>query len=427
MTSMAVEASRHPEVLADLSDAELLKLEHDWNFWARPNQKEPEAFKAGIMLIWLLLAGRGFGKTRVGAETTNDRVERGASGTIALVAPTAADARDVMIEGPSGIVTVAKPWFKPVYQSSKRRVTWPNGATATIFSAEDPDQLRGPQHDLAWCDELAAWPHLTQQDVWDNLMFGLRMGSAQCIITTTPRPIKIIRDLMKKPSTYITRGSTYENLGNLSRTFREQIVQTYEGTRLGRQELHAEILNDTPGALWTEDNLNEYRVKSLPERGLKRVAVAVDPAGSREGHEVGITAGGISYDGQGYLLGDYSLRGSPAEWGEAVLKAYDKHEADAIVVETNFGGEMVAQVIHGLRPSAPVVEVRAARGKTVRAQPVSMLNERGLIHHVGQYPILEDQLTTWLVEEGPNDRLDAYVWLWTYLLPSQVRGKIWFA
>lgn len=424
--SLAQRIAQNPSLLDGLSNEDLLKLEYDWKFWARPNQMEPEEFVSGLYLIWMLLAGRGFGKSRTGAETTNDRVEHGRASRIALVAPSAADARDVMIEGPSGIVTTSKPWFKAIYQPSKRRVTWPNGAVATIYSAEDPDQLRGPQHDFAWCDELAAWPHLTMQETWDNLMFGLRMGAAQCVITTTPRPIKIIRDLIKRSTTYVTRGSTYENLGNLSATFREQIVETYAGTRLGRQELLAEILDDTPGALWTWPMLDQYRIKPGDTPPLKRKAIAVDPAGSREGHEVGICAGGIAYDGQGYLTGDYSLHGSPDEWGQRVIYAYDHEEADVIVVENNFGGEMVANVVRNIRPNAPIKEVRASRGKSVRAEPVSMLNERGLIHHAGSFSVLEDQLTTWLVEDGPNDRMDAYVWLWTELMPGRVKGHVWF-
>lgn len=424
MTSLAYEASRRPEVLKDLSDEDMLKLEYDWQFWARPNQLEPQGFIEGMFHIWMLMAGRGFGKTRVGSETVNKRVEENRARFVGLVAPTAADARDVMVEGPSGIVTVSKPWFKAKYYPSKRKIEWPNGAEAHLYSAEDPDQLRGPQHDLAWCDELAAWPHLVQQEVWDNLMFGLRQGAAQAIITTTPRPIKLVRDLVKRPTTYVTKGSTYENLGNLSDVFRSEVVTRYEGTRLGRQELYAEILDDTPGALWTWPMLDSNRVREAPP--LKQVGIAVDPAGSREGHEIGIMAGGCSYDGQGYLLGDYSLHGTPDQWGNAVLRAFDRHEADVIIVETNFGGEMVANVIRQLRPSAPIQEVRASRGKTVRAQPVSMLNERNLIHHVGSFSLLEDQLTTWLVEEGPNDRMDAYVWLWSYLMPAHVRGRMWF-
>lgn len=381
----------------------------------------------------MFLAGYGMIPThnsRCGAETTNDRVENKRAGFIGLVAPSAADARDIMIEGPSGIVTRSKPWFKAVYHPSKRSVTWPNGAKATVYSAEDPDQLRGPQHDWIWFDELAAYPHLTIQSVWDNAMFGLRMGAAQCMITTTPRPIKILRELVKKAkeerTVHITKGSTYENLSNLSATFRDQVVTSYEGTRLGRQELHAEILDDVPNALWTWLMLDGTRIMPINQPAMHRIVVAVDPAGSRNGHEIGIIVAGIAYDGQGYVLDDLSLQGSPDIWGNTVIAAYDKYEADCIVIENNFGGEMVSNVIHNIRSTAPVREVRASRGKAIRAEPVSMLYERGLVHHVGSFPTLEDQLTTWLSEEGPNDRVDALVWAFTDLMPGQVKGRVWF-
>lgn len=424
--SIALQVARNPNALEGLSDEELLRLEYDWNFWGRPNQFEPQEFIDAQYQIWLILSGRGWGKSRTGAETTNRRVREGRARNIGLIATSAADARDVMVLGQSGIIETSPPWFKAIYHPSRRSVEWPNGAKATLYSAEDPDQLRGPQHDWIWMDELAAWPHLNIQPAWDNAMFGLRQGLAQAMVTTTPRPIEIIRELVKKPSTYITRGSTYENLINLSPIFREEVVATYEGTRLGRQELHAEILTDNPDALWTATNLDACRIQRDQLPILKFKAVAVDPAGSRKGHEVGIVAGGVAFDGQGYLTRDASMNGTPNEWGQAVLNLYDEEECDVIVVENNFGGEMVANTIRNLRPEAPIIEVRASRGKQIRAQPVSLLNERGLIHHVGYFDKLEDQLVTWLVEEGPNDRLDAYVWLFTHLMASKIKGRIWF-
>lgn len=425
--SLAMYIADHPELLKDFSDEEILKLEYDWEgFWARPNQLEPEEIITSEKQIWLVLSGRGFGKTRMGSETTNKRVKDGRARNIGLIAASAADARDTMVLGQSGIVETSPPWFKAVYHSSKRSVEWPNGAVAHLYSAEDPDQLRGPQHDWVWCDELAAWPHLNIQPAWDNMIFGLRQGKAQCMVTTTPRPIEIVRNLIIKPSAHITRGSTYENLANLATTFREEVVAAYEGTRLGRQELYAEILTDNPDALWTAENLDKCRVRIEDLPVLKRKAVAVDPAGSRKGHEVGIVAGGIAFDGQGYLTRDESMNGTPNEWALKVLQVYDEEEADVIVIENNFGGEMVSSAIRAIRPEAPIVEVRASRGKQIRAQPVSLLNERGLIHHVGYFSKLEDQLTTWLIEEGPNDRLDAYVWLWTHLMSGIVKGRVWF-
>lgn len=426
MTSLALEAARNPSILEGLSDEELLKLEYDWAFWARENQLEPEEFVSGIYNIWLVLSGRGFGKTRIGAETTNKRVKAGSAKNIGLIAASAADARDTMVLGQSGLVEVSPPWFRPVYHPSKRSVEWPNGAVAHLYSAEDPDQLRGPQHDWVWMDEIAAWARNNIQETWDNAMFGLRQGLAQAIVTSTPRPIEIIRDLNGRPNVYVTRGSTYENIMNLAPSFRDEVVRTYEGTRLGRQELYGEILTDNPDALWTSENLDLNRILREDMPVLKRKAVAVDPAGSRKGHEVGIVAGGIAFDGQGYLTKDASMNGTPNQWGTRVLEVYDEEECDIIVIENNFGGEMVTNTIRNLRPEAPIIEVRASRGKQIRAQPVSLLNERNLIHHVGYFPKLEDQLVTWLIEEGPNDRLDAYVWLWTHLMASQVKGRIWF-
>lgn len=449
MVSLAYEAAQHPEVLKGLSDEEVLKLEYDWRFWARPNQLEPDEFRNGLTQIWLILAGRGWGKTKTGGETVNERVRTGRAGRIALVAPTAADARDVMIEGPAGIVTTSPPWFRARYMPSKRKVIWPNGAEALLFSAEDPDQLRGPQHDLAWCDELAAWPRLVQQEVWDNLMFGLRIGAAQCIITTTPRPIPLLRDLIKRGTVSITKASTYENLVNLSKSYRATVVDQYEGTRLGRQELHAEILDDTPGALWTFTTLDNNRIKPKDLPPLKRIGVAIDPMGAaafeaarlrragdsqkEQAHEVGILVGGVGYDDQGYLLADYSGIWTPREWTDKAIDAYDMHMADVIVAETNYGGEMVEQVIRDAQmlrhPGSMQLNfksVKASRGKAIRAEPVAALDERGLLHLVGSFDRLEMQLTSWVPEDGPNDRLDAYVWLWTYLMSGKRRGKVWF-
>lgn len=427
MTSLAYEASKNPHILEGFSEADLLKLEYDWGFWARPDQIEPIEFVEQEYLAWLILAGRGWGKSKTGAETTNNRVKNGTASRIGLIAPSAADARDVMVEGPSGIVTISPPWFKAKFEPSKRRVIWPNGATATIYSAEDPDQLRGPQHDWIWMDELAAWPHLTMQEVFDNAMFGLRQGRAQYMVTTTPRPIELVRNLVKRDSVYVTKGSTYDNLHNLSTSFREQVVTQYEGTRLGRQELNAEILDDNPDALWTIAMIEDNRIKPTEVPPLKRIGIAVDPMGSRKGHEIGIVAGGIAYDGQGYLLRDASASGvKPAEWGKIVCDLYHELEADFVVMENNFGGDMVANVIINIDPTIPIKEVRASRGKTVRAEPVSMLYERGVIHHAGMFSKLEDQLTTYLPEEGANDRLDANVWLWTYLRPARVKGAVWF-
>ncbi|HEY0838862.1 MAG TPA: terminase family protein, partial [Vulgatibacter sp.] len=269
---LSLEPAVRAEVLAGLSDEHAAALLYDWRgLWARDPQVTPQ----GEWRTWLLLAGRGFGKTRVGAEWVREQVESGKARRIALVARSAADIRDVMVEGESGILAVSPPWNKPKYEPSKRRLTWPNGAIATTYSADEPNLLRGPQHDAAWADERAAWRY---DDAWDQLMFGLRLGSdPRCVVTTTPRPTKAIKELIADSGTFVTRGSTYDNRANLAKAFLEKIVKKYEGTRLGRQELNAEILEDTEGALWTMALIEASRVAEAPA-GLVRIVVGVDPA-----------------------------------------------------------------------------------------------------------------------------------------------------
>ncbi len=368
---------------------------------------------AGNWTTWLILAGRGWGKTRTGAEAVRQAVKDGRR-RIALVAPTAADGRDVMVEGESGLLSVGPESERPNYEPSKRRLTWPNGAIATIYSAEDPDQLRGPGHDFAWCDELAAWkrPHET----WDMLLFGLRQGTnPQAVVTTTPRPIKEIRDLLLDPTCVVTRGSTYENRANLAPAFFSQIVRRYEGTRLGRQELEAEVLSDTPGALWKLDLIDLSRVAGHPE--LIRVVVGVDPAASSNdsSDETGIVVAGIGVDGHGYVLDDVTLRGTPGEWAGAAVRAYRATQADRIVGEVNNGGEMVGFTILTVDPNVSYKAVHASRGKQTRAEPIASLYEQGRIHHVGTLPALEDQMTTWIPGMRSPDRMDALVWALTEL------------
>jgi phage terminase large subunit-like protein len=321
-----------------------------------------------------VLAGRGFGKTRCGAEWVRANVcgatplAAGAHRRVALVAETAADARDIMVEGESGLLAVHPKTFRPNYEPSKRRLTWPNGATATLFNAVEPDQLRGPQHDLAWADELAKWRYA--QATWDQMQFGLRLGARprQCV-TTTPRPIKTLKTILEDPNTVITRGASYDNFANLAPAFIERIVRRYEGTRLGRQELNGEILEDTPGALWTRAMIEALRVEEAPE--LVRVIVAIDPAASSnaESDETGIVVAGLGADGHGYVLEDLSLRGTPDAWGRAAVAAYGRWHADRIVGEVNNGGEMIEHVIRTVDPTASYRAVRASRGKAVRAEP----------------------------------------------------------
>ncbi len=408
--------------MSSLSPEAKAKLQYDWRFWARPNQIAPE----GDWATWLILAGRGFGKTRTGAETIREWVcgptplSAGRCSRIALVAETAADARDVMVEGESGIMAVSPPDFRPTYQPSLRRLTWPNGAIATLYNATEPDQLRGPQHDGAWCDELAKWRYC--QETWDQLQFGLRLGDyPRVIITTTPRPLPLIRKLVNDPKVATTRGATWDNAANMPESFIREIEDKYAGTRLGRQELEGEILEDIPGALWTRESIDNHRLKDVPQ-DLERIVVAVDPAASAEegSDETGIVVVGLGRDkdgyARGYVLEDGTIKGSPEEWAKKAIFLYRKHQADRIIAEKNNGGDMVASVIKAVDRAVPLTLVHASRGKYVRAEPISALYEQGRIHHVGRFDQLEDQMCLFSVDnfKSPNmgspDRVDALVW-----------------
>jgi phage terminase large subunit-like protein len=404
---------------AQLVDA----LENSWLAVARPNQLPPP----GDWQIWLLLAGRGFGKTRTLAEWVCDQVTLGRAARIALVAATAADARDVLVEGESGILAVAPRWFRPIYESSKRRLTWPNGAIATTFSAEEPERLRGPQHDAAVCDELGAW---SRPETWDMLQFGLRLGQKpRCLVATTPRPTKLIRELLAREGrdVVVTRGSTYENRANLAPGFFDQVIGKYEGTRLGRQELNAELLEDTPGALWSHGIIDAARQAAAPN--LARIVVAIDPAmtSGEDADETGILVVGKDHQGHGYVLADVSGRYQPIEWAKIAIAAYRTHHADRIVAERNNGGDMVEATIRMVDPNVPVTTVWASRGKVTRAEPISALYEQGRMHHVGGFPQLEDQMTNFTSDFDRQkagyspDRLDALVFASTELLVEQMK------
>ena len=360
-----------------LSPIEKRALEFEWrNFWARPQQLAPK----GDWVYWLVLAGRGFGKTRTGAEWVREIVGPANSRSdarIALVGRTAADVRDVMVCGESGILAVSPPWNRPEWQSSKRRLIWPNGAIATTYSAEKPDQLRGPQHSAAWCDEVAAWQY---SDSWDQLNLGLRLGSTpKCIVTTTPRPIPLMRDLVANPLTVITKGSTYDNRANLAKAFINQIIQKFDGSRLGRQELFAEMLDDVEGALWSYKRLDELRVRHIPEN-LVRIVVALDPSVSAngDGDECGIIVAGLGQDGHGYILQDASGRHLPHVWAKEAIHLYDKWKADRIIAEVNQGGALVENTLRTLNSRISYKAVHASVGKRARAEPVSALYEQCL-------------------------------------------------
>ncbi|MBR1238178.1 DNA-packaging protein [Bradyrhizobium sp. AUGA SZCCT0182] len=391
-----------------------------WRAKARPSQLPPDGDWNG----WLVMAGRGFGKTRTGAEWVKEEVEAGRARRVAMIAPTAADARDTMVEGESGILSISSDWCRPVYEPSKRKLTWPNGAVAHTFSSEEADRLRGPQFDLAWADELAAWNDPLA--AWSMLQFGLRLGRRpRWIATTTPRPLKLIKELLDREGrdVVVTRGSTFENEANLAKPFLDAIRARYEGTRLGRQELNAELLVDIQGALWTRDMIERARFKG-PVPDLRRVVVAIDPSGTRGqsdgGDSIGIVVAGIGVDKLGYILADRTCKLSPDGWGKVAVKAYREFKADRIIAERNFGGAMVEHVIRTVDPGVAYRDVTASRGKIARAEPVAALYEQGRVRHAADFPDLEDQLCAMTGDgyggDGSPDRADALVWALSELM-----------
>ena len=418
--------AQQKKFLGKLTELQCDLLARDWKYWARQEQLPPP----GEWRIWLLLAGRGFGKTRTGAEYVHDRVNHHGHRRVALVAATAADARDVMVEGESGLLAIGLEAERPVYEPSKRRLTWPNGAIATTYSADEPERLRGPQHDLAWCDEIATWRY---PEAWDMLMFGLRLGTdPRVVVTTTPRPVRIIRELLADPTTVVVRGSTYANRHNLAPAFLQQIIRKYEGTRLGRQELDAEVLEDVPGALWNRARLEELRwpaYSSVPE--LVRIVVAIDPAVSsgEDSDETGIIVAGKDAEGHGYVLDDSSGHYTPTDWAKTAIALYRKHKADRIVAEVNNGGDMVEATLRMVDKNISFKAVHASRGKVIRAEPVAALYEQGRMHHVGTFPTLEDQMCAFTTDldrvaagQSP-DRVDALVWAFSDLLVAPMPGE----
>ena len=407
--------------MTDLRGGDAEAALHMWPLWARDNQMPPP----GDWSVWMLLAGRGFGKTRTGAEWVRSRVELGISGRIALVARTPADIRDVMIEGESGLLSVCPSWNRPKYEHTKRRLTWPNGAVALAFSSHEPDQLRGEQFNTAWCDELASWEY--PRETWDTLAFGLRSGMMpQCVVTTTPRPIDLLRELVEYDEVHVTRGSTYDNRQFLAPSFIRHIERRYEGTDTGRQEIFAELLEEAEGALWRRDWIGH--VETPPE--LNRIVVAIDPAMSSrpDSDETGIIVAGTDKELQGYVLEDASGRMSPDEWARRAIGLYDRYSASRIIGEKNNGGDLVGSVLKtasGGR-TLPLRLVTASVGKYARAEPVAALYQQGRVSHVGSLPKLEDQLCNW--EPGSSaspDRMDALVWALSDLITDRRITKIW--
>jgi phage terminase large subunit-like protein len=405
--------SQRATIFRGLSESDLAKLEHDWRFWARPEQLAPE----GDWSVWIALAGRGFGKTEAGAQWVRQREAAGAR-SIALVAETQKDLEEVMVPRLLSIYPADQApsvRFRPV------RITWPSGAVALGYNGTEPNQLRGPEFDTAWVDELAKYRYA--RETWDMLQFTMRSGDdPRVFVTTTPRPIPVIKEIVADPGTVISKGSTFDNAANLPKQFLDRLKKRYGGTRLGRQELNAEILDDLPGALWTRAMIDDKRIQEAPD--MRRIVVAVDPSGTAgsedDGDSIGIVIAGQGIDGRGYVLGDWTCKLSPDGWGKRAVQAYHKFGADRIIAERNFGGAMVEHVIRTVDKSASYKEVTASRGKVARAEPIAALYEQGRVSHVGGLPELEDQMCQigpeGFIGEGSPDRADALVWALSELM-----------
>ena len=386
---------------------EIKALETEWALHARPEQLIPK----GDWSTWLIMTGRGWGKTRTGSEAVIEAVRYGGVSRVHLIGRTVGDVRSVMIDGESGIVNCSPDDFRPLYEPSKRLITWPNGAQALTFSSDAPEMLRGPQCELIWSDEVGAWNRGGY--TWSMAMFGLRLGKhPRAIITTTPRPKKFLRKIASNPRTVVTRGSTKENRANLSPVFIEQIFDEYGGTSMGRQELDGELLDEMPGAIFTRKAIDESRRSNVPD--LVRIVVAVDPAvtAHERSHESGLVVCGIDEDGHFYILDDASAVAPPDQIMGLAVKLYHQHTADCVVVEVNQGGDLWRKIINQIDPTVAIQEVRASKGKFTRAQPVAARFEQGRAHFAKSMPELEDQLCNFVPGAGDNDddRLDAMVW-----------------
>lgn len=412
------------EEVASLSTDELAAMAARlaWIQTARPKQLPPEEY-----FVWMLMAGRGSGKTRSGAEDIWWPASRSEE-RVAIIAPTLADVRKTCFEGESGLLAVVPKRLVRSYNRTSAEMWLTNGSYFVGYSSEEPERLRGPQHHRAWCDELAAWKYL--EDTWDMLMFGLRLGAdPRVIVTTTPKPVGLIRRLLKEKDTILSRESTFANRGNLPEKVLAKLTEKYEGTRLGRQELHAEVLDDNPYALWNQDMLDKTRLKASEVPDLRRILVSVDPpvTSGEDADECGITAGGRFSDEQGKLHAvithDWSVQGkSPHGWASRAISLYHHTMADGIVVEVNQGGDMVKSTLHQVDANVPIIEVRATRGKVVRAEPIAALYEQGRAHHAGHLPKLEDQMCDFTTDFDKDkmgyspDRVDSLVWLVTALI-----------
>ncbi|MBI1257594.1 MAG: ATP-binding protein [Chloroflexi bacterium] len=396
-----------------MTEEQRIQLGHDWELWAREGQLPPK----GDWRIWLIMAGRGWGKTIAITEWAIEQARAMPKSRGALVAPTEADARSVLVEGESGILTVSSPQFMPYFEPSLHRLTFPNGSTAQLFSAEEPNRLRGPQHHWAIADEIAIWQYA---ETLDMLLLGLRLGeNPRLAIATTPRPIPLIKRLLKDPTVTVVRGSTYENRSNLAPAFFDEIISRYAGTRIGRQEIDGALLDDARGGLFRFSYIESARVGFAPD--LERIVVAVDPAvtSNEDSDETGIIVAGLDIDGHGYVLDDLSLKGSPGEWARTAVEAYHAWSADRIVAEVNNGGDLVKYTVATIDPLVPFTAVRASRGKIARAEPVAALYEQGKIHHVDVFRSLETQMIEGMTrgaQAKSPDRVDALVWALSSLM-----------
>jgi predicted phage terminase large subunit-like protein len=414
--------SKRMEILNSLTDEQAYALQYDWSFWGRPEQLSPKQWGKNGCFIWNLRMGRGAGKTRTGSELFIHAIRFGGYKFPNLAGATAEDVREIMIEGESGILACAPPDFMPEFIPSLKKLIWPNGVETHIYYGSEPNKARGPQSDYLWCDELAKWQFA--EETFDNLLMGLRLGpNPLCMVTSTPKPTRFLIDLEKRVDkqgrncTVVTRGRTKDNYKNLSPVFISTIISKYEGTRLGRQELEGEFLDDNPDALWKRSDIDKNKVREIPQ--LIYVVIGIDPAATSKAgsDDTGIIAAGKDNMGNYYVLDDYTLHDTPQKWGEAAITAYNKHHANLIIGETNNGGEMVENTIRQIDPRVPFRAVHASRGKETRSEPVSALYEQGKVHHFGNFSELEDQLCEWApgADKSP-DRLDALVWAITFLM-----------
>ncbi|WP_413816225.1 DNA-packaging protein [Palleronia sp. THAF1] len=421
-------AGLETKFLEGMDDGTLAALPYIFDIWAMTHQRPP----AGDWTNWVILGGRGAGKTRAGAEWVRSMVEGarptdpGRASRVALVGETFDQVRDVMIFGESGIIACCPPDRVPEWQATRRRLVWPNGATATAYSAHEPEALRGPQFDAAWVDELAKWRKA--QDAWDMLQFCLRLGDhPRSCITTTPRSIPLLRRLLAQSSTVSTHAPTQANSANLAPSFLTEVRERYGNTRLAQQELQGVLLDDIEGALWSVGQLAEARIETLPV--VSRIVVAVDPpvTGGKNADTCGIVVAGLTTEGQGVVIEDASIKGSPLQWARAVIDAYHRHAADRVIAETNQGGDLIESLLRQVDRTVPYRSVHASKGKVIRAEPVAALYEQDKVRHLGEWPELESQMaqmtSTGFRGAGSPDRVDALVWALSELMLSKRRAN----